>query len=286
MEKLKNTAINGAGLGLRREFMAELTPQQDIDFLEFAPENWLAVGHRRQQLDNALQHFPTAVCHGLSLSLGSPDPLDESFLADVKQLLDNYNIDTYTEHLSYCSAQGQLYELLPLPFTEEAALYVAERIMRVQDNLQRQIGVENITYYVRAGDGIPTTLLSEVEFINLVIDKAGCQLLLDVNNIYVNSFNHGYDAEQFLVGLNPQHGIAYVHIAGHYQDEDNNVLIDSHGAGVINPVWDLLAKAYQRFGVLPTVIERDNNIPPLSDLLAEVKQVKLLQTQCTDQEVA
>lgn len=267
-----SAAVSGAGLGLRRTLMKtleEVSPEQ-IQFMEVAPENWIQVGGRLAKSFRAYtERFPF-VCHGLSLSIGSPAALNTELLQAIKQLMREHGIRYYSEHLSYCSDQGQLYDLLPIPFTEEAVDYVAERIMRAQDILGQRIAIENSSYYYA-----PQQEMSESEFINAVIRKADCALLLDVNNIYVNSINHGYDPYDFLASL-PGERTAYIHIAGHYKEAED-LRVDTHGAPVIHPVWQLLEKSYELFGVKPTLLERDFNIPPLPELLAEINEIKIRQ---------
>ena len=261
-------SVHGAGLGLRRSLMASLAdlPPAQISFMEVAPENWLGMGgHYAKQFRAFTERCPF-VCHGLSLSIGSPSPLDEAFLHKLKRFLNTHQIRCYSEHLSYCSDDGHLYDLMPIPFTEEAVHYVAQRIRRVQDILERPIAMENISYYAAPGQKMP-----EIAFLNAVLEEADCQLLLDVNNIYVNSINHGYNALDFLHAL-PGERIAYVHIAGHYPEADD-LLVDTHGAEVVDPVWQLLDQTYARFGVIPTLLERDFNIPPLAELLKEVDTI-------------
>ena len=264
--------LHGAGLGLRRALQRPLqdTPDAAIDFLEIAPENWIHVGGA---LGRTLRHFTERypfVCHGLSLSLGGPAPLDETLLVKIRRLMDSHGIALYSEHLSFCSDEGQLYDLLPVPFTDEAVRWIAARIRRAQDILGRRMAVENVSYYLAAGQE-----LSEIDFVRAVLQEADCDLLLDVNNIYVNSVNHGYDAEAFLAAM-PGERIAYYHVAGHF-NEAPDLIVDTHGAPVIDPVWDLLCKAYARFGVRPTLLERDTNIPPLAELLGELAQIRSLQ---------
>lgn len=265
--------LHGAGLGLRRELIPALKaqPSSVIDFLEIAPENWIDLGGALgRDLKYFTERYPI-VCHGLSLSLGGMTPLDELFLKRVKGFLDQHQVRLYTEHLSYCSDDGHLYDLLPIPFTSEAVSYVAARIRRTQDILERKIAVENASYYVAS----PIAEMSEIEFIKAVLDEADCLLHLDVNNIYVNSVNHQFDPVAFLHAL-PAERIAYIHTAGHYQEADD-LIIDTHGADVIDPVWDLLEETYRTFGVFPTLLERDFNIPPLAELLPEVEHIALLQ---------
>jgi uncharacterized protein len=266
--------VDGAGLGLRRTLMGPLAdcPPTQVDFSEVAPENWIGVGGRYgKQLRAFTERYPF-VCHGLSLSVGGPAPLDETFLHRLKRFLDQHRIRAYTEHLSYCSDDGHLYDLMPIPFTEEAVQYVAGRIRRVQDILERRIAMENVSYYAAPGQQMP-----EIDFINAVLETADCDLLLDVNNIYVNSVNHHYDAEEFLYRL-PAERVAYFHVAGHF-NEAEDLIVDTHGADVIEPVWSLLNKAYAHFGVVPTLLERDFNIPPLPELLGEVDRIAALQAQ-------
>ena len=167
------------------------------------------------------------VCHGLSLSLGGVAPLDETFLQRVRRFLDQHGVPLYSEHLSYCSDDGHLYDLMPIPFTEEAVHHVAARIRQTQDILGRRIAVENVSYYATAGRH-DQAALREIDFINAVLGEADCDLLLDVNNIYVNAINHRYDASEFLAAL-PGERVAYIHVAGHY-DEADDLKVDTHGA--------------------------------------------------------
>lgn len=264
--------VSGAGLGLRRTLLGPLLSCTDaqLQFLEIAPENWIHVGGRLgRQLGAYSERFPF-VCHGLSLSLGSADALDWNLLAAIKNFLVQHRVCCYSEHLSYCSDQGHLYDLMPMPFTEEAVRHVAARIRQVQDFLERRIAIENVSYYAT-----PLRDMSEIDFLNAVLSEADCNLLLDINNIYVNSINHGYDAEAFLARI-PGQRIAYGHIAGHFV-EDADLLVDTHGADVVDPVWALLQSAYGRFGVFPTLLERDFNIPAVENLLAEVARIRELQ---------
>ncbi len=273
--------VHGAGLGLRRTLMGPLAdqPPEHVGFYEVAPENWIGVGGRfGKQFRAFTERFPF-VTHGLSLSIGGPAPLDETFLRRLKRFLDHHQISTYTEHLSYCSDDGHLYDLMPIPFTEEAVHHVAGRIRRTQDILERRIAVENVSYYAAPGKQ-----MEEIDFINAVLEEADCDLLLDVNNIYVNSINHRYNAEQFLYAL-PARRVVYVHVAGHY-NEAEDLLVDTHGADVITPVWELLDKAYTHCGVVPTLLERDFNVPPLTELLNEVDRIIEIQARHAHQNSA
>ena len=286
--------IKGVGLGLKRELIPQIqqlyndsalnqnqsqsSSIANINFVEIAPENWINAGGKyAQQLAWFTERYPIA-CHGLCLSLGGPDPLNVSFLKQVKSFLSTHKIPLYTEHLSYCSdiqhgKAGYLYDLLPIPFTEEAVKYVAARIRQTQDILEQKIAIENASFYVAA----PISTMDEITFLNAVLSEADCNLHLDINNIYVNSVNFGFDATEFLRKI-PGERIVYSHIAGHYQ-ESENLLVDTHGADVIDPVWALLAQAYTLFGTFPTLLERDTNIPPLSELMQEVNKIAAYQTR-------
>ena len=272
---LNNTyPVTGSGLGLRRDLLNELEEKfpTEIDFMEVAPENWIGIGGKLGKRFRAFTEKVQFVTHGLSLSLGSPAPLDESLVQDIKTFLDKFKIRCYSEHLSYCSDSGHLYDLMPIPFTDEAIHYVTKRIKRVQEILEQKIAVENVSYYAAPGKE-----MDEITFINEVLEEADCNLLLDVNNIYVNSVNHHYDPIKFLSAL-PGERIAYCHVAGHY-NEAEDLIVDTHGADVIDPVWDILDKAYEFFGVIPTLLERDFNFPPLDELMKEVHTIRTLQTK-------
>ena len=257
------------GLGLRRALLGPLRAAApgDFDFLECAPENWIGVGGLYGEALSDLASKHAIVCHGLSLSLGGCAPLDETFLARVRRFLDQYRVPIYSEHLSYCSDDGHLYDLLPIPFTEEAVHHVAARIRQAQDIVGRRMAVENVSYYAA-----PHAAMREIDFLNAVLAEADCDLLLDVNNVYVNAINHRYDASDFLAAL-PGERIAYIHVAGHF-DEADDLKVDTHGAPVKDAVWALLREAYQRFGPRPTLLERDFNFPPYEELLAELDTVR------------
>jgi uncharacterized protein (UPF0276 family) len=267
--------VAGAGLGLRRALMPELRQSgaAGIDFFELAPENWV---HAGGTLARDLRYFTERhpfVAHGLSLSLGGPAPLDEDLLRDIREFLDRHGIRAYTEHLSYCSDDGHLYDLMPIPFTDEAVRWVAARIRRAQEILERPIAVENVSYYAAPG-----ARMTEIEFLSAVLDEADCGLLLDVNNIFVNAINHGYDARQFLRAL-PASRVCYFHVAGHYV-EAPDLRVDTHGAAVCADVWSLLDEAFALFGPVPTLLERDFNFPPLAALVREVADVRDRQHAC------
>jgi len=264
--------LHGAGLGLRRALLGSLQSMDRaaVDFMEVAPENWIGVGGRYGRQFRQLAERHPIVLHGLSLDIGGPDPIDFELVRSVKTLMSELGAPSYSEHLTYCAAGGHLYDLLPLPFTGEAVRYVADRVRQVQDVIGAPIALENASYYAQ-----PQADMSEAAFISAVLAESGCELLLDVNNIYVNSINHRYDPVEFLDSL-PLERTRYIHVAGHY-DEAEDLKVDTHGADVIDPVWVLLSQAYQRLGPVPTLLERDFNLPPLEQLLLEVDQVRRLQ---------
>jgi uncharacterized protein len=264
--------VSGAGLGLRRGLMDELmkVAPAEIDFMEVAPENWINVGGKLgRKFRWFTERYPFLI-HGLSLSIGSPAPLDERLLEAVKGFMDEHDVRLYSEHLSFCSDDGHLYDLMPIPFTEEAAEYVANRIRRAQEILERRIAVENVSYYAPSDDA-----LGETEFTLRVLEQADCDLLLDINNIVVNSVNHRYDAREFLHAM-PRERVRYFHIAGHYVEAED-LRVDTHGSAVGDAAWALLAEAYERFGPVPTLLERDFNFPPVTELLEELRRIRALQ---------
>jgi uncharacterized protein (UPF0276 family) len=264
--------VAGAGLGLRRSFIGDIVKLNPVEvgFYEVAPENWVGVAGRYGKMFRQLSEQTPFICHGLSLSLGGPTPLDMKFLNDLKQFFKLHGICYYSEHLSYCSDDGHLYDLMPIPFTEEAVDYVAARIRRVQDILEQRIAIENVSYYAAPGKE-----MEEIDFISAILERADCDLLLDVNNIYVNSVNHHYNASDYLKAL-PSHRIAYVHVAGHYVEAED-LLVDTHGSDVVDPVWQLLQETYQYHGVFPTLLERDFNIPSVPELVQELQIITQMQ---------
>lgn len=279
---------SGAGLGFRRELLPALIKERNlpnsqlelINFFEVSPENWLNSkgeigGHYKESLRSFTEQFDF-ICHGLSLSIGSSAELDTALLKNIKRFMHTHGISLYTEHLSWCSdSEGHLYDLLPIPCTEEAVKWVAQRIRQAQDILGQRIGFENASYYFVP----PHSDMTDAEFISAVVKEADCLLHLDINNIFVNSQNFNFDPYEYLRSL-PLEKVCYIHVAGHYVDTDG-FIIDTHGNAVIPAVWDLLSTAYQeiytRTGLLahqiPTCLERDFNFPTLDELLAEVKYI-------------
>ncbi len=273
--------VHGAGLGLRRPIADKLMadPPGDVDFMEVAPENWIHVGGAlAKKLRFFTERYPFLI-HGLSLSIGAPSPLNERLVRDIKDFMAEHDIRMYSEHLSYCGDDGQLYDLMPIPFTEEAVTYVAERVRRVQDIIEQRIALENVSFYAPIDAS-----LSEKEFLLAVLQESDCDLMLDINNIVVNSINHGYDANAFLKDM-PADRIRYFHLAGHYV-EAPDLRIDTHGSAVDDQAWKLLEEAYAHFGPVPTLLERDFNFPPMDELLDEVRRIKQLQIETTNRRVA
>jgi len=273
---------SGAGLGFRRELIETLKAgvPEAVRFFELAPENWAGMGGKSaKDLRHFSERYPF-VCHGLSLSLGGPASLDEALLRRIKAFMADHGMKLYTEHLSWCGDDGHLYDLLPIPLTEKAVKWTVDRISRAQDILGMRIGIENASYYVAP----PGAEMNESEFISAIVREADCLLHLDVNNIYVNSRNFDFDPLTFMDSL-PLERTCYVHVAGHYVEPDG-LLIDTHGAAVIDPVWSLLEAAYQRIGEVPTCLERDFNIPDLQQLSAEVEIIARLQAAAKRREAA
>ncbi len=273
--------VQGAGLGLRRPIADKLMadPPADVDFMEVAPENWIHVGGAlAKKLRFFTERYPFLI-HGLSLSIGAPSPLNEQLVRDIKDFMAQHDIRLYSEHLSYCGDDGQLYDLMPIPFTEEAITYVAKRVRRVKDILEQRIALENVSFYAPVDSS-----LSEKEFLLGVLEESDCDLMLDINNIVVNSINHRYDAGDFLKDM-PAERIRYFHLAGHYV-EAPDLRIDTHGSAVDEQAWALLEQAYGQFGPVPTLLERDFNFPPMQELLDEVRRIKALQAEVTKRKAA
>jgi len=273
--------VSGAGLGLRRPIADKLMadPPSDVDFMEVAPENWIHVGGALGKKFRWFTERYPFVIHGLSLSIGGPAPLDEQLVRDIKEFMSDHRIRIYSEHLSYCGDDGQLYDLMPIPFTEEAVSYVARRVRRVQDILEQRIALENVSYYTPTDTSMP-----EADFVKAVLEEADCDLMLDINNIVVNSINHRYDPHDYMLQM-PAERIRYFHIAGHLAEAED-LRVDTHGSAVDDQAWGLLADAYAHFGPVPTLLERDFNFPPMAELIGEVRRIKELQQHAKPAEAA
>ena len=261
----------GFGLGLRVEhYQTILDTRPNIDWFEILSENYLVPGGKPlHYLDRIRADYPV-VMHGVSLSIGSSDPLDLDYLKQLKQLADRVAPAWLSDHLCWTGLNGtNLHDLMPLPYTEEAIEHVATRVRQVQDILGRRILLENVSSYV----SYTQSEMSEWEFVRAILERADCLMLLDVNNIYVSSYNHGYDARAYLDAM-PVERVQQFHLAGH--TNHGNYIVDTHDHPVIDPVWDLYAHAVRRFGPVSTMIERDDNIPPLEELLMELNQARAI----------
>lgn len=260
----------GIGLGLRRENSAALlkTLPQELDCLELAPENYFHTGGRLYREFRALaEHYPM-VFHGISLSIGSLKPLNRQYLQDVKEFIAEFKPQWFSDHLCYSSVMGaQFHDLLPLPFTEEAIRHVVPRIQEAQDFLGMPLAIENVSCYALPGE----PEMKEWEFVREVVERADCALLLDVNNIYVNSVNFGFDPKEYVAHM-PLERVLHIHVAGHRKVDD--FLLDTHGAPVVDPVWDILGQVASRVELPAVIIERDNNLPPLSEQIDEVRMAR------------
>ncbi len=253
-----------AGIGLRTPYVARVLAEQPrIGWLEVHSENYFAEGGTAlAALDRIRADYPLSL-HGVGMSLGSTDPLDAAHVAKLERLIDRCEPVLVSEHLCWSGAGGRhLNDLLPLPYTEEALAHVCGRVAELQDRLGRAIAVENVSSYL----GFAAATIPEWEFVAAVARRTGCQLLVDVNNVYVNAANHGFDADQYLAAM-PVDAIAEIHLAGF--DASGPCLIDTHGAPVAREVWALYARAVARYGPRPTLIEWDVDIPSLETLLAE-----------------
>jgi len=256
--------LQGFGLGLRPEHYADfLQPQQAVDWLEILTDNYLVPGGKPlHYLERIRRDYPV-VMHGVAMNIGSVDALDFDYLRTVKTLADTIEAQWISDHLCWTGVNGaRLHDLLPLPYTDEAINHVSERILQAQDFLGRRLVIENVSTYLCA-----RTEMSEVEFLCAIAEKADCDLLVDINNIYVSARNSGFDAPTYLQQL-PSRRIRQLHLAGHSDFGDH--CIDTHDHPVCNDVWNLYASALQQWGHIPTMIERDDNIPALEELLDEL----------------
>ncbi len=268
--------LSGVGLGLRWEFLDEVVDSAregralPVDFFEVSPENYMRRGgYVPASLEEVAARYPL-LTHGLTLSLGGVDPLGDDYLTELRRFLERFAPPFHSDHLCFQGAEERMvHDLLPLPFLEEAVANTSARVREAQDRLGLPVVVENISYYLEPG----AREMQEAEFITRVLDASGARLLLDVNNVYVNSLNHGFDAREFLDAL-PLDRVAQIHVAGHQRSAEHELVIDTHGADIVDPVYALLAHALERTGPVPVLLERDHAIPPLDALLAEVAQVR------------
>ncbi len=263
------------GIGFRREIADDFFGQSvlDPDFIELAPENWVGLGgYWGDIFKKATKTYPV-ILHGLSLSIGSPEEPDWNFLKHVKEMIEELHIKIYSEHLSFAKMDNaHLYDLLPIPFRKDAVRHVVKRIQQVQDFLGMQLTLENVSYYTPVA-----AEMEEADFINEIVEQSGCGLLLDVNNVYVNANNHGYNAREFidkmLLG-----SVNYIHMAGHLQLSPD-LIIDTHGEKIIDPVYDLFDYTAGKMKPVPVLLERDFNFPESEELAGEMKRLKEISTK-------
>jgi len=273
-----NRPYLGYGLGLRKEhYETVLTEQPAIDWFEILSENYMVDGGKPLYYLDRIRELYPMVMHGVSMSIGSTEPLNIDYLKKLKSLIHRVEPAWFSDHLCWTGINGvNLHDLMPLPYTEEAIKHVATRISQVQDFIGRQMLIENVSSYVSYCD----SQISEWEFLTAVAERADCFILLDINNIYVSAYNHNFNAEDYLAAI-PAERVHQFHLAGHIHEK--NLIIDTHDQPIADPVFELYEKALQYFGRVSTMIERDDNIPPLSELMTELDQVKYIAERYFDQ---
>ena len=268
---LSQTAVRGVGIGLRHDFVEDLlATSRTVDWLEIAPENYLDLGGwRASELSRCLERWPI-ITHGIALSVGGPDPLNADYLTQLRALTARTAAPFFTDHACFARAGGHYFhDLLPVPFTEEAARWLGRRAREAAERVERPILLENITYYAE----MPGSRLNEGEFLRAVLEDGGAGLLLDLNNVYVNAVNHGRSPREVLWEL-PVERTAQIHLAGHIREGE--ILLDNHGAAVCDEVWQLYRDVIKRIGPVPTLIEWDTDIPPLDRVLDEADRARAL----------
>ncbi|MCA9710835.1 MAG: DUF692 domain-containing protein [Myxococcales bacterium] len=267
----------GIGLGLRARFIRQVV-RGDADgvpaFLELSPENYMHRGGQQPlRLERLAERFPI-ISHGLMMSLGSTDPFDDDYFADLEGFLDRYDPPWHSDHVCWSGLDGALlHDLLPVPFTPPMARHIAARVCEARDRLERPMAVENISWYMQVG----RPEMDEPEFLTEILERADCGLLLDVNNVFVNAQNHGFDPYEWLRRV-PLSRVLQLHVAGH-EPWDDQVLVDTHGATVRDEVYDMMAWVIERIGPRPVLLERDTNIPPLPELLDEIRALDAVYQQ-------
>ncbi|WP_299772669.1 DUF692 domain-containing protein [uncultured Pseudoteredinibacter sp.] len=272
--KAVNDDYLGFGLGLRTDHFEEvLQTNPKVDWFEVISENFMVAGGKpRYYLQQVRERYPI-VMHGVSMSLGSTDPLDMDYLKRLKSLVDEVQPAWISDHLCWSQLGGvNSHDLLPMPYTEEALKHIVGNIKQAQDFLGRQMLIENVSSYISYRE----SAMTEWEFYSAVVEEADCLMLLDINNIYVSARNHHFDAEQYLAAINPQR-VRQMHLAGH--SDYGDYIIDTHDHPVVDSVWQLYAKAIERFGPVSTMIERDDDIPALSELIEELNQARQISAE-------
>ncbi|MBU3071312.1 DUF692 domain-containing protein [Aestuariicella sp. G3-2] len=270
---MKTKALSGFGLGLRPEhYLDFLREPQRVDWLEILTDNYLVPGGKPiYYLDRIREQYPM-VMHGVAMNIGSSDPLDLEYIHEVKALADRVQPLLVSDHLCWTGVKGaRMHDLLPLPYTEEAIIHVADRIQNIQDILQRRLVIENVSTYLQAA-----TPMQEWEFVTAIVEQADCELLLDVNNIYVSARNSNFDPRTYIDTI-PMHRVRQIHLAGHSDYMDH--CIDTHDQPVCDDVWELYRYTIERAGDIPTMIERDDNIPPLNELISELDIARNISSQ-------
>ena len=277
-ETAPGVPVQGVGLGLRQDFGAELSERRpaDVDWVEIHPENYVWRGGRYEaSLERAQEIWPI-VPHGLTLCFGSTQRHEATYTTALKHFLRKIRAPWYSDHLCFGGANDVfVHDLLPLPFTSEAVDVAAQRIREVQDAIEVPVALENISFYGVLGE----PEMSEAEFLCEVIHKADCKLMLDVNNVYVNSINHGFSAEDFIAKL-PLERVVQIHVAGHFTRKDG-LIIDTHGEDVCEGVYALLDNTLRKTGPVPVLLERDGNFPPLDTLLGEMAELQAIYRRAT-----
>ena len=259
----------GFGLGLRPDhYQTILEEKPSVDWFEIITENYMVPGGKPLYHLDKIRALYTMVMHGVSMSIGSTDPLDLDYMRELKELIKRVEPKWVSDHLCWTGVTHKnMHDLLPLPYTEEAIQHIVSKIQQIQDFLNQRILIENLSSYVT----YKQSCMTEWEFINEIVQRADCLILLDVNNVYVSSVNHEFKPEDYINAM-PCDRVYQIHLAGHSNEGD--CIIDTHDAAIIDPVWDLYAKTIKRLGPISTMIERDNNIPPLNDLLLELNQAR------------
>jgi len=269
--------MKNVGLGFRRDIsdeILELSKKDAPAFVEIAPENWIELGGYWAKVLKQVSEKHTITTHGLSLSIGSPDPLNWDYIKKIKTFLNENKITIYSEHLSYSqSNNAHLYDLLPIPFREDAIKHISQRLREVQDFLEMPIALENVSYYTPVA-----AEMDEATFISSIVKESGCKLLLDINNVYVNSFNHQYDAKKFISNL-PLSEVTYIHMAGHEKVEED-LIIDTHGQPIIGDVYDLFEWTLPQINKVPVLLERDFNFPDMAEIIAELNTLEAITQKC------
>ena len=281
MDRFSEKPFLGFGLGLRSEhYESILSENPPVDWFEIISENYLVPGGKPHYYLNQIQERYPLVMHGVSLSIGSTDPLDFDYLQQLKTLAKRVKPVWISDHLCWTGVQGlNMHDLLPLPYTEEAVRHVVARIRQVQDYLEQPILNQNASTYVT----YKQSEMTEWQFLTEIVAQAGCYILLDINNIYVSSVNHAFNPLEYVSAI-PKEKVIQIHLAGH--SHQGNCIIDTHDAPVVTEVWDLYAQALQHLGPTSTMIERDDDIPPLSDLLCEMQYAKKIAKHVLSEELA